>query len=312
MNLRYLAPPWSTLVVALGTAHSAEPPHSLQLTAQTEQADAELGEPIYLTVRLHNLGADAAEVTPLLDPEDGHVSVLVDGPSGRRLGYLPLSLRDTLGSSAPTRLAPGQSVSATLPIFFGASGWTFTQPGAYRVRASYRTSPDAIAVESATLTIEVRPGEADLRSLLSNDEASNEAGKFLVWRSGDHLTKGRALLKALTEQGPDSRLRDHYRVAEARSWSHGFRNYVTGQAREADFTQTLQALEGVREDRLPGTVRVEKLLAEAAGLYATGQPQAASATLARANALVDAREELGGYLPPVRRLREEMAEPPAR
>lgn len=104
---------------------------AVELRLEIEKPGLVLGEPVYATVRLRNVGKTPVDVPTLLDPQTGVIHIEVSSSSRPRFVFLPLFYADTL--RARTALAPGDEIAAACPIFYGALGWTFDRSGDYRV-----------------------------------------------------------------------------------------------------------------------------------------------------------------------------------
>jgi hypothetical protein len=281
-----------------------EPARGLTLKIETEHASYALGEPVYLTVRVLNQGAAPATIMPLLSPKDGLLAISVRDPAGRGIGFVPLASRDR--DAKPTALPPGGQLATTVPIFFGATGWLFRGPGRYTVRAQFDIRAGAgapVLIKSEPLVVTVRDeGAESARALMDGSAASLEAGKFLVWGSGDHLVRGMERLNQFATSAPTSPGVDHYRVALGRNWARPFKNYKIGAVRPGEYSRSLAELNRARDDVLPSVLRVEKYLAQATSLFGTGRGPEAIDALGRARALVNERPELAEFKEQVERL----------
>lgn len=309
-SLRTLFVVLASLAVALSV--NAQQP-SLQLTLQTERPVVELGEPVYVTVRIINHDSKPIGFRQLLDPRDGELSISVRDPAGEGVGYVPLAVRDN--SVAATPLAPKAQVAKTVPIFFGSTGWVFKAPGRYTVRATFEShgaEGPRVQLSSTPVTIEVQEGNASLRALVAGSEPSLQAGRFLEWRAGDQLSEGRALLERVATENPQSAPSSHYRLAEARSWARPFKDYRAGKVRPADPQRALVELEHVREDVLPQALIIEKRLTQAAALIAMNRQKEAADLLGRTASALSERPELAHFREQVQRLEAAARSPTGR
>ncbi len=156
------------------------PADTLRLTAEFERRLYVVGEPVYLTARLANTGSRPQRVIGSLDPSDGAVDIMVSLPNGEHRHFAPLGEADN-DESIFVSLAPGEVLGGIVPIFFGASGWTFAEPGIYTITATYR-SPTGLGQIQETgtpaVTIEVQPSVAG-NSLIQDDrQVAVEAGQI--------------------------------------------------------------------------------------------------------------------------------------
>jgi hypothetical protein len=274
-----------------GLAEEQHTGASLELRLGVEKTNLLLGEPVYATVRLINVGTMAVEVFKALDPQTGDVHIEVSSPNRPRFVFLPLFYADAVDARKP--LAPGEEVAAAFPFFYGALGWTFRQPGTYSVTAGYRDSARTHhrPVRSNSVTVTVAD-ESGLGAFLMNDSsASDEAGKFLLWQRGDHLQAGHALLTNLLKTFPNSPVADYVLLAFGRNLSRSFRNYAIGRIRQPDCAAALGYFQKVRPDRLPAFLQIQKNLDEARCLIKMSQPIRAGESMNRAQQLGGGRNE---------------------
>ena len=263
----------------------------LELKLEIEKPAVTLGEPVYATVRLINVGEMPMEVFKLLDPQTGALQIEVSSASKPRLVFLPLFYADAVRTRSA--LAPGKAVVAVFPIFYGALGWTFDRPGTYRVTAEYRPQAGAQRerIRSSAVGVTVTDENGIGASLLTGTVASEEAAKFLLWQRGDQLQAGQALLTNLLTQHPDSPVAEYAWLAFGRNLSRSFRNYAAGKIREADCEPALSYFQRIRSDRLPLFLQIQQRLDEARCFIKLSQPAKARDSMKRAEQLRDGRPE---------------------
>jgi hypothetical protein len=133
------------------------------LSLEVPRTTFEVGEPVTLTVELHNTGTEAYHVRPLLDPAYGFLSIDIQLPGSTV--FLPF--RPALSRQARTVrtevMQPNAKRHDDAKVFFGGGGWTFQQPGTYLIRADFPapapTESAALGakqrIQSNTLTLEV-------------------------------------------------------------------------------------------------------------------------------------------------------------
>lgn len=285
-------------------AVAQEPASGLSLKIETERSSYEMAEPVYLIVRVVNQGKTEVSVMPLLSPKDGLLAISIRDPAGAGVGFQPLASRDR--DAAPVSIPPGGQLATTFPIFFGATGWVFRTPGRYTVRAEFDVQTGAgkpRVIRSAPMVVTIEDSRSEnARTLMDGTPGSLEAGKFLVWGSGDHLVRGIERLNRFAAGTKTSRLVDHYRVALGRNWSRPFKNYKLGAVRPAEYSRAVTELAQARDEVLPGVVRLEKYLAQANSLLGSARQTEALDALRRARALFNERAELAEFKEQVERL----------
>lgn len=241
-------------LTSLSTEYISSNGFPLLTQIETDKTSIVIGEPSYITVRLSNSGSEPIAVPGMLEWQSTTLRLMITAPDGRAIPYSSLFFADL---SIPERsLAAGEQIEQVLPIFFGAGGWSFQQPGTYKLKLSFNQNSriGATAHQSNQLSIVVTE-EVGASALLVNDSKSSaEAGKFLFWQQGDHLKGGIENLNRLVEHYPDSILANYSRFALARNLSRSFRNYTIGELRKADCQGALELFRHVQRSLLPANL----------------------------------------------------------
>lgn len=291
----------SWLILFSGMAAAASDP-SLMITATTDKNRYLLGEPVYLTIQLRNVGEKPVKIPKRINAKEGIVVVRVTTPQEFTFGYVPLTVLDS--DSLPVVLKPGGVAGEVFPIFYGARGWTFPKPGTYQISVSYIPLGERKgSCKAEPLTIVVVDDKAGA-SLIKEGPASHEAARFLLWQSGDHLRKGIALLENAIDSYPDSLIADYANLALGKSLSSPFTDYAVNRARQPNYRRALEYLLKVRRGHLPRYLQVQYDLAQAKSHAALGQPEQASKLLAQTKELTAAHPELFLFDEQIRRLEE--------
>jgi len=233
----------------------------LALSIETEKSSFALGEPIDARVRLSNLGPAAVEVAASLEHRFGDLSVWITRADGSEIGVVPLEHLESC--APPSSLEAGGALSAMVPVFFGIDGWTISAPGTYRVHAALRDhGSGARIVAPAGAEISVVDDSAG-SLLVASGDASRQAGTFLLWQGGDHLTAGIDLLERVIEAAPGSDVANQARLVLGKSLAYRFRNFLTGQVRPPQPDRALALLDAVDEQRIARHQRVQLCVARA-------------------------------------------------
>ncbi len=230
-----------------------------------------IGEPLVMTVGLHNTGRTAQQVLPLLDPKYRFLNVEVRGPGRPEFEtFQPVILADARGARAYT-LAPGATLHDEARIFFGADGWVFTQPGQYSIRADYvgpseagRPFDDTGRLQSnvldVTITEPATTSDRRARELILGPQQ----GLFLLLGGGDHLERGAASLRQAVEEAPSAAQSPALRLALGTAALNPTVNATTGVESQPRLDEAKGHLERTLNARLPAlsVVRAQKALAE--------------------------------------------------
>lgn len=156
-------------------------------------AEVYVGEFVTATVTLTNTGDDTRAVTGRLNLAEGYLRfhhVLPDGTVEQ--------VRDIVvacGPRATTQLAPGESLTARMQVFFTSEGVTFEQPGRHVVRAEFVA--DALTtVRSNRVTVHVRTAASEAEVAISTQTL--DAGVGRAFALGDFGTDQDARQRLVT------------------------------------------------------------------------------------------------------------------
>ena len=181
----------------------------LQLKLETPKASYVAGEPVVLTVGLHNTGTTNQFVLPLLDPKYRFLNVEIKAPGRADFdAFQPVLIADARGVKFQ-KLSPGESYHDEARIFFGADGWACKEPGEYIVRADY----PAPSGDGAPRDDGARIQSTELRFVVTEPTTSSarrarelilgpQEGLYLVLGGGDHLKDATANLKQVVQDAP--------------------------------------------------------------------------------------------------------------
>lgn len=125
----------------------------LELVVRSRKNIVELGEPVFLELRLRNVSDKAVTVHENLDLSDGFVELAVTNPRGERRPFIPFT--HTRTRIQEHVLEPGQAIYQPVNLTMGLFGFPFKEPGPYRIEASYRNIHGGAA--AAIMQLWVRP-----------------------------------------------------------------------------------------------------------------------------------------------------------
>ncbi|MGH2736410.1 MAG: hypothetical protein ACRDKZ_12585, partial [Actinomycetota bacterium] len=125
----------------------------LELDLRTRSHKVELGEPVFVELRLRNVSDETMMATRNLSPSDGVVEMAVTAPDGERRPFIPFVHTRSMVQYEP--LAPDERVYQAVNLTMGQFGFPFKKPGPYRIEASYTNRDGSTA--AAILHIQVRP-----------------------------------------------------------------------------------------------------------------------------------------------------------
>ena len=179
---------------AMSQLERGEPPVELLLRSKDH---FEYMEPIEIEIRIRNLGTDQIKLDTRLNPEFGVITIYIILPNGGIVKYSPVIKK--LGIKSFQILKPLASniegedrYSENIDITFGKSGFYFSNPGQYFIRAFYRLDNNQLAL-SNVLPIHVLYPSTKEESLLASKFFNFEAGMslYLKGSKSPFLTSGR-------------------------------------------------------------------------------------------------------------------------
>ncbi|MGK7914492.1 MAG: M28 family metallopeptidase [Prochloraceae cyanobacterium] len=147
----------------------------LQLVVCSRKRLVELGEPVFVELRLRNVGNEDVMVYGNLDPSDGSVELAVTNPRGERRPLIPIAHTRMHGQQQT--LKPGQSLYQAVNMTVGRFGFPFKEPGPYRIEASYTNLNGKTA--AAVMQIWVRPPANYEDTLFINELFNARVGRAL-------------------------------------------------------------------------------------------------------------------------------------
>jgi len=203
----------------------------LELKVRTRTPRVQLGEPVFLELRLRNRSAETVLCHRRLNPADGLVELAVTGPDGERRPFLPfIHPRRTLEVEP---LAPGEKTYQALNATMGSFGFPFKTPGLYRIEAAYRNLDGSTA--AAALQIEVEPAvdpEARRAARLLFDarvgRALNVGGTRVMEDVNERIDEARELL------GPEHPASYYLTAARALPYAKPFKTMSADAVRLED------------------------------------------------------------------------------
>jgi hypothetical protein len=148
--LRHAPPEWVQMGnedwgINHGIAQAGKVDNRLELKVRTRRNIFEMGEAVFVELRLKNISNTPLPVHSLLDPEFGYVAIGITGPDGKKLPYVPLAHADM--KISPSILEPGNALYQPVYLNGGRYGFHFKKPGAYRLDVVY-TNGDGTQVPS--------------------------------------------------------------------------------------------------------------------------------------------------------------------
>jgi hypothetical protein len=176
----------------------------IEFTIQMGKKEYLPGQPAIAYMELKNKSQDTISISPHLEPEYELTHFYIKKEAKEEVQFKPYAMFDYLLTE--TSLKPNESIKGTAKIFYGSHGYSFPEPGIYKVRATYNGIIDKpnLIVESNTVQVNVREPqnkeEKDQADLIYGDEQA----RLFLFEGGDHLSKGLSKLGELAKKYPNS------------------------------------------------------------------------------------------------------------
>ncbi|MFB9207381.1 hypothetical protein ACFFV7_39775 [Nonomuraea spiralis] len=211
------------------------------------------GEPVTVEIKLSLDGSrQAAEAINDLTPGGSHLTVLITDPAGEVRPFQPI-VRDCGHPRRVTLDAGTPALYGSAYIGYGAGGFTFPEPGTYRLQARYR-APDGSTVVSPDHLITVNPPADDTDRAAGDLLLGSQQGTLLVLRGSDapQLADGNAALDRLIADHPDHHLAVYARMVKGANAGRHFLTLTDNgvEVRTADTDTSIAQLAAVVETTL--------------------------------------------------------------
>ena len=197
----------------------------LELLLRTRTPSVQLGEPVFVELRLANRSDETLIAHRRLNPADGLVDMAVTGPDGERRPFIPFVHPRRTMEIGP--LAPGERVYQALNVTMGEFGFPFKTPGPHRIEAAYKNTDGSTA--AAILHLDVLPAV--------DDEARRAAQLLFDARVGRVLNVGgtrtmddvnERLDRVREVLGPDHPASHYLTAARALPYAKPFKTLAAG------------------------------------------------------------------------------------
>lgn len=165
-----------------GVAQAGKVDNRLELLVRTRRDVFEMGEAVFVELRLKNISNIPLPVHSLLDPEFGYFAIGITGPDGKKLPFVPLAHADM--RITPTILEPGDALYQPVYLHGGRYGFHFKKPGAYRLDVVYTNSDDSQVPGCAQIWVREAPS-TEVQKVIS--ELYNAPTGCLMYAGGSRI-----------------------------------------------------------------------------------------------------------------------------
>lgn len=185
-----------------------QPTLQLELRVNRERARYEFMEPVWVEVKLTNVGDQPRLVDgDILDADSLTVIVKRQGREARQL----VPFRQKCIQPETKVLMPGDSLYGTVLASAGLNGWDVADPGTYTIQAAAHVEEEDVVSEP--LVLRIAPPLSRDEEYSAGDLFTQDAARVLVFGGSRYLQDANDLLHEVVERFPERRIALHARVA---------------------------------------------------------------------------------------------------
>jgi hypothetical protein len=204
------------------------------------------GQPAIAYLSLINNSEQSISVTNLFDPKYDFVKFVIEH-NKNVIQFTPYSMVDVMPKTM--KLEPGKSIHGHAKIFYGSNGYTFPNPGTYKVKAIYYglVYPSEVIesnIAEVKITTPKNKEEEEQVNLIKGDEQA----LFFLFEGGDHLTSGIKSITKLAEKHPSTVLGAYANAVLGIHWSKDFKDLVKKKIRKSDIDSSNKFLSTAKDN----------------------------------------------------------------
>jgi hypothetical protein len=218
----------------------------IKLTLKMGKDEYLPGQPAIAYLSLINNTERSITVTNLFDPKYDFVKFVVEN-NGNSTQFIPYSVADVMPK--PEKLDSGKSIQGNAKVFYGSKGYTFPNPGTYKIKAVYYglVFPSEV-IESNVAEVKIvepknKEEEEQVRLIKGDEQAL-----FFLFEGGDHLVNGMSDIKQLAEKYPNTVLGGYANAVLGLHWSKDFKDLVKKKIRTPDINSSNKFLLSAKDN----------------------------------------------------------------
>ena len=185
-----------------------EPTLQLELRVNREQARYEFMEPVWLELKLKNVGDQPRLVdADVLDADSLTVILKKQGKEARQL----VPFRQKCTQPVTKALMPGESLYGTVLASAGLNGWDVAEPGTYTIQAAAHIGDEDVV--SSPVDLRIAPPISRDEEYVAGDLFVQGPARALALGGTRFLDDANDVLQEIVERFPERRISLHARVA---------------------------------------------------------------------------------------------------
>jgi hypothetical protein len=185
-----------------------EPTLKLELRVNRERARYEFMEPVWLELKLKNVGDQPRLVdADVLDADSLTVILKKQGKEARQL----VPFRQKCTQPVTKALMPGDSLYGTVLASAGLNGWDVAEPGTYTIQAAAHIGSEDVV--SLPLELRIAPPISRDEEYAAGDLFAQGPARALALGGTRFLDDANDVLQEIVERFPERRISLHARIA---------------------------------------------------------------------------------------------------
>lgn len=204
------------------------------------------GQPAIAYLRFTNKGSKPVSIVDRLDPRYDLVKFYIKKDEKETL-FRPYSYIDFVPQERT--LNSGESMYGRAKIFYGSRGYTFPEPGTYKVRASYHGITHGLGeiINSNIVDVVIKTPNGEEEEQVRLIKGDQQA-LFFLFEGGDTLTDGINQLTKLAEEYPNSTLGSYANAVLGLQWSRDFKDLQNNSIRETNSDKASTFLQTAKDN----------------------------------------------------------------
>jgi hypothetical protein len=204
------------------------------------------GQPAIAYLSLINNTDQTISLINSFDPKYDFVKFVIE-QNENVTQFIPYSMVDAVPKTM--KLDPGKSIHGNAKIFYGSNGYTFPDPGVYKIKAVYHglVYPSKV-IESNIIEVKIRAPKNKEEEEQVNLIKGEEQALFLLFEGGDHLVNGIKNITELAEKYPNTVLGAYANASLGIHLSKDFKDLVQNKIRKPNIDSSNKFLSTAKDN----------------------------------------------------------------
>jgi len=220
--------------------------NEIKFTLKMGKEEYLLGQPAIAYLSLINNTDQTISLINSFDPKYDFVKFVIE-QNENVTQFIPYSMVDAVPKTM--KLDPGKSIHGNAKIFYGSNGYTFPDPGVFKIKAVYHglVYPSKV-IESNIIEVKIRAPKNKEEEEQVNLIKGEEQALFLLFEGGDHLVNGIKNITELAEKYPNTVLGAYANASLGIHLSKDFKDLVQNKIRKPNIDSSNKFLSTAKDN----------------------------------------------------------------